>query len=194
MAGAEAELPVSEMTDSDMLLPGALPQLEEHLKSQAASADAAYDARVNSAILRIYQFYPHLLNQDIVLLMLTKAIMTLPEPNFHLVTCLLPETVLATPQVTRLSDMEAFLQTGRFNEFWAAAGAAETRSALDKVAGFDDAVRTCEFRSLCVCVCVCVCSCLPNVAAPVAAAARKGRRACVRVVAVCPVCVGRRPC
>jgi len=140
---AEEERPTTaaELADADMVQPWALPLLEAHLAGQVAGAEAAYDSRINTAILRLYAFYPHLLNADVVTALLAKALTTLPEPHFHLVLCQVPASLQETPAVAALTAMEAALQTGHFARFWELAAAPDVRAVVDKTAGFADSVR-----------------------------------------------------
>lgn len=137
---AEAKT-AAELIDAELVEAKSLPLLEAHLAEQVARADAEFDARINTALLRLYAFYPHLLNTEVVTSLLAKALTTLPEAHFHLVLCQVPAAVQETPAVAKLTEMEAALQTGHFAQFWELAAAAEVRAVVEKTAGFAESVR-----------------------------------------------------
>mmetsp|Transcript_68582 Transcript_68582/g.165867 ORF Transcript_68582/g.165867 Transcript_68582/m.165867 type:complete len:219 (+) Transcript_68582:212-868(+) len=131
----------TELIDAELVDAKSLPLLEAHLTEQCAVAEAAYDSRINTAILRLYAFYPQLLNPEMVTALLAKALTTLPEPHFHLVLCQIPESLQSTPAVAALTAMEAALQTGHFARFWDLAASADARSVVEKTAGFAESIR-----------------------------------------------------
>jgi translation initiation factor 3 subunit K len=74
--------------------------LHRYSPESAAALEAAveeqveqvtYDLDVNMALLKIYQFNPELYNKDVVVNILIKCIMALPQPDFTLCVSMLTE-------------------------------------------------------------------------------------------------------
>ena len=67
--------------------PENLPTLENYVERQAV--ENSYDLEANLAVLKLYQFNPHLYKVDITCLILLKALTNLPHTDFVLCKCLL---------------------------------------------------------------------------------------------------------
>ncbi|KAL9125869.1 MAG: hypothetical protein Q9217_004982 [Psora testacea] len=59
--------------------------------------DRTYDCYANLALLKLYQFNPHLTREDTVTAILTKSLTVFPAPDFSLCLHLLPPHILGTP-------------------------------------------------------------------------------------------------
>ena len=104
----------------------------------------AYSARANFGLLRLYQLYPGASrgSLEMVLLLLTKALTALPEPDFLQAVFLVSPRHMADARVRGLVELDALLQRADFAGFWARAAASpELRATLDRVPGFDETLR-----------------------------------------------------
>lgn len=71
-----------------------------------------------------------------------QALTALPSPDFLLALYLVPGPLQSKqPSIAALIELERTLQTAQFAAFWERAAAPEVRSVLDRVPGFDEAVR-----------------------------------------------------
>ncbi|KAF9968005.1 hypothetical protein BGZ70_007202 [Mortierella alpina] len=114
--------------------------LEEYLATQCSSRKC--DAMANLAILKLYQFNPHLTNDQVVNNILVKALTTLPEPDFNLCLYLLNEQVIAEEPVVRLVALQDMIEQARFPEFWKIYEGDDIYKELTaEVLGFEDAMR-----------------------------------------------------
>lgn len=69
--------------------PDNLPTLERYVEIQ--SLENAYDLEANLAVLKLYQFNPHMYKIDITCQILLKALTNFPYTDFVLCKCLLTE-------------------------------------------------------------------------------------------------------
>ncbi len=102
-----------------------------------------YSARSAHGLLRLYHFFPQRLNPALVEVLLVRALMALPEPDFVQSLSLLPEGA-RTPALPLLVDLEHLLQKAQFSEFWARAREPALEALLARAAlapAFADAVR-----------------------------------------------------
>ncbi|KAL7423277.1 hypothetical protein Q5752_002577 [Cryptotrichosporon argae] len=113
----------------DRYNPSNLSLMEEYLASQIQSGE--HDLLANLAILKLYQFNPHLSNPDVIINILIKALAaTVHGPDFNLCLSLLREPasivhdidsddeslILAMPFLQKLHEL---MRTCRFTTFWA---------------------------------------------------------------------------
>jgi hypothetical protein len=126
--------------DTDFLEASNIAPLEESVAAQAAGS-APYDARACRGLLKLYQQNPARLSVDTVVLLLARALAALPEPDFLLAMYLVPQPLHAHEAVAALAELERLLQMAKFPAFWAKAKEPGARALLDRVAGFDAAVR-----------------------------------------------------
>lgn len=97
---------------------GILPELCNCLDSQVQNG--WYDCEINLAILKLYQFYPdaNTVNPEVMIRVLIKAMMNLPEADFHLAMYLIPEPFHSSEEVEHLVYLVEKLEMGQFKEFW----------------------------------------------------------------------------
>jgi hypothetical protein len=126
--------------DTDFLEAGNIAALEESVAAQAAGG-APYNGRAARGLLKLYQQFPARLSVDTVVLLLARALAALPEPDFLLAMYLVPHSLHAHEAVAALAELERLLQMAKFPAFWAKAKEPGVRALLDRVAGFDAAVR-----------------------------------------------------
>jgi len=113
-----------------------------------------YDCLANLAILKLYQFNPHLYNPDVVVNILIKALTSLSPPDFNLCLALLSERPLAASLeepdpipslLPSLTELHALLQQCRFPRFWELYRSDDLELLRDnytvEVAGFEECVR-----------------------------------------------------
>lgn len=95
-----------------------------------------YHNEANFALLKLYQFYPHLQNVDNLELIFLKALLHLEDflPSLYL----LPYTLQCSEPFTTLQKLAGYLDTAKFGEFWELASSS---GLAQKVSGFDDAAR-----------------------------------------------------
>jgi len=67
--------------------------LEEYLGTQLNTED--YDLMANLAILKLYQFNPHLVNEQVINNILVKSLTAIPNPDFNLCLYLLHENAVS---------------------------------------------------------------------------------------------------
>ncbi|KAG0210342.1 hypothetical protein BGX28_009394 [Mortierella sp. GBA30] len=114
--------------------------LEEYLATQCSSREC--DAMANLAILKLYQFNPHLTNDQVVNNILVKALTTLPEPDFNLCLYLLNEQMVGEEPVIRLVALQDLIEQARFADFWKVYEGDDIYKELTaEVLGFEDAIR-----------------------------------------------------
>jgi hypothetical protein len=99
-----------------------------------------YCARNARSLLRLYQRYPSRARDAVTDVLLLRALMALPEPDFVQALSLLPDAA-ATPAAPALSELEQLLQRAQFGEFWERAQGPSVAPLLVGQAGFVDAAR-----------------------------------------------------
>ncbi|PVU91777.1 hypothetical protein BB561_004216 [Smittium simulii] len=121
-----------------------IPLLEEYVKSQCNSYSASSnDLQANLALLKLYQFNPELLNLDVVLNILVKALTTLPGNEFIMCMYLLNEQLLNDDMLVKLLELKEMLETARFEGFWdMVLNDPQAKELTDGVKGFEDSIRT----------------------------------------------------
>ncbi len=132
---------VSAKLDANAFDAALIPTLEAYVKEQAKTT--TYDARANKALLKLYQFFPEKTDTAVLALLLGKAIMALPSPDFANARFLVPAAVQDSEPFAALIALALKLETAKFDEYWAARAAADNAAAatLAQLAGVDDAVR-----------------------------------------------------
>ncbi|KAK9891664.1 hypothetical protein WA026_015631 [Henosepilachna vigintioctopunctata] len=136
MAEAMKQTVASMLRGIERYNPDNLPTLERYVEIQ--SLENAYDLEANLAILKLYQFNPHLFNEDITCQILLKALTNLPHTDFIMCKCLLNETQMSDEiiQIIYLADI---LEQCEFQLFW-------TRihilpELIQRITGFLDSIR-----------------------------------------------------
>ncbi|KAF8930400.1 hypothetical protein BGZ58_008266 [Dissophora ornata] len=114
--------------------------LEEYLATQCTNKEC--DTLANLAILKLYQFNAHLINDQVVNNILVKALTTLPEPDFNLCLYLLNEQMVNEEPVVRLVALQDLLEQARYADFWKAYEGDDIYKELTaEVLGFEDSIR-----------------------------------------------------
>lgn len=95
-----------------------LPELHKCVLSQVQNG--WYDCEINLAILKLYQFHPDesTVDTDIMIKILIKAMMNLPEADFLLASYLIPEPYQNLEEVQHLALLVEKLEMAQFKEFW----------------------------------------------------------------------------
>ncbi|KAH8835324.1 armadillo-type protein [Flagelloscypha sp. PMI_526] len=133
--------------------------LEDYLYHQTRSQE--YDCLANLAILKLYQFNPHLYNPDIVVNILVKSLTVSPSPDFNLCISLLEERPINIPLeepdplpalLPVLKELHNLLYKCRFPAFWKLYQSAELENLRDnytcEVVGFEDDIREVVVKSV----------------------------------------------
>ncbi|KAJ5933353.1 Winged helix-turn-helix transcription repressor DNA-binding [Penicillium verhagenii] len=117
-----------------------------------------FDCYANLALLKLYQFNPHLLQPDTVTNVLVKALTVFPSPAFSLCLSLLPantQPFAATQEaqtasqnsdfvesVQKLSRLSTLLESAQYTQFWSTLNSDDLYADLTAdVAGFEELVR-----------------------------------------------------
>lgn len=112
-----------------------------------------YDCYANLALLKLYQFNPHLNRDETITNILVKALTVFPSPDFALCLHLLPPYILLKTHPTtsssdlieavqKLRELDTLLETGQFKEFWATLDSDDLYADLiADVTGFEDSIR-----------------------------------------------------
>ncbi|KAF8533454.1 armadillo-type protein [Trichophaea hybrida] len=87
-----------------------------------------YDALANLALLKLYQFNPHLTKEETITNILVKALLVFPSPDFSLCLHLLPPNILdhatatdaLSDAVRKLALLNELIESGGYREFWEA--------------------------------------------------------------------------
>ncbi|KAI5806179.1 armadillo-type protein [Geopyxis carbonaria] len=86
-----------------------------------------YDCLANLALLKLYQFNPHLTKEETITNILVKCLTMFPSPDFALSLHLLPPNILdpkiasdpLADAVRKLTTLNELLESGAYREFWA---------------------------------------------------------------------------
>merc|ERR1711865_871910 len=113
------------------------PQLEEYVGEQIGKGVADLDA--NTALLKLYQFYPELAKVAVVRKILVLALMSLPASDFQLCLFLVSEKVQEEPEIASIASAWEQLETADFGAFWESVKAMPDVLGVPKMA---DAIRS----------------------------------------------------
>ncbi|KAI9799184.1 MAG: hypothetical protein M1833_004224 [Piccolia ochrophora] len=124
---------------------------------QQQCEDRSYDCYANLALLKLYQFNPHLTRDETLTNILVKTLTVFPSPDFSLALSLLPPSTLAphhahsapapgdaplAEAIQKLSVLNTHLESARYADFWAALDGDDLYADLvADVAGFEELVR-----------------------------------------------------
>ncbi|KAI5855453.1 armadillo-type protein [Tricharina praecox] len=109
-----------------------------------------YDALANLALLKLYQFNPHLTKEETITNILVKALTIFPSPDFSLCLHLLPPNILdpktatdaLSEAVRKLAQLNELIESGAYREFWTAFENEDLFADLIvDCAGFEDIMR-----------------------------------------------------
>ncbi|KAF8444298.1 armadillo-type protein [Terfezia claveryi] len=99
---------------------------QDYVQQQCESR--TYDCYANLALLKLYQFNPHLTKDETITNILVKALTVFPGPDFSLCLHLLPPNILLpttsatdtlAEAVQKLHTLSILLESGQYKEFWA---------------------------------------------------------------------------
>ncbi|CAM9541156.1 unnamed protein product, partial [Choristocarpus tenellus] len=94
----------------------AVSQLEDYLEEQVRSK--TYEFEANKALLKLYGFFPDLCKDDMVSLILAKALMNVPSTDFIALMYLVPPPLHRCGPVSSLKQCSEALETAKFVDFW----------------------------------------------------------------------------
>ncbi|KAK6443012.1 hypothetical protein LTR95_000725 [Oleoguttula sp. CCFEE 5521] len=116
-----------------------------------------YDCYANLALLKLYQFNPHLSHPETITNILTKSLTVFPSPDFSLGLALLPPAVLSAAQdpskqtpsstsglseaVATLLSLHRALTNARYTDFWSSLEEDSTADLVADVQGFEEILR-----------------------------------------------------
>ncbi|OJJ60701.1 hypothetical protein ASPSYDRAFT_29228 [Aspergillus sydowii CBS 593.65] len=120
--------------------------------------DRSFDCYANLALLKLYQFNPHLLQPETVTNVLVKALTVFPSPAFSLCLALLPAYTQPFPKteaeaqaaqtsdfvesVQKLARLSSLLESAQYAQFWSTLNSDDLYADLvADVAGFEELVR-----------------------------------------------------
>ncbi|EAU38308.1 conserved hypothetical protein [Aspergillus terreus NIH2624] len=121
--------------------------------------DRTFDCYANLALLKLYQFNPHLLQPETVTNILAKALTVFPSPAFSLCLALLPAHTQPFPatndeaqaasqtsdfveSVQKLARLSTLLESAQYAQFWSTLNSDDLYADLvADVAGFEELVR-----------------------------------------------------
>ena len=126
---------------ADQYAEASVPVLEGYVTQQVSGK--TYDALANKALVKLYQFTPSRCNDEILALVLAKAMMARPSGDITSLLYVAPEALVTrSPLAARLYKCDGLLETSKFAEFWTLArSAADGKAVVDLVPGFTGAVR-----------------------------------------------------
>jgi len=105
----------------------------------------------NLAILKLYQFNPHLVNDVVITNILVKALTAIPNPDFNLCLYLLQEGSLSEDNVSKLVLLQQLLEEARYQEFWEVYEKDDIYKDLTiEAVGFDTAIRKVILTAVCM--------------------------------------------
>ncbi|RMD42103.1 hypothetical protein DV735_g3037, partial [Chaetothyriales sp. CBS 134920] len=126
---------------------------QEYVSQQCE--DKFFDAYACLALLKLYQFNPHLLHPETVTNILVKALTVFPSPAFSLCLALFPAssipygsdiasipTTELTESIQKLTKLNTLLESAQYDAFWSTLESDDIYADLyADVAGFEDLVR-----------------------------------------------------
>ncbi|KAL8900613.1 MAG: hypothetical protein Q9207_005608 [Kuettlingeria erythrocarpa] len=137
--------------------------LQDYVTQQCE--DRSYDCYANLALLKLYQFNPHLLRDETTTNILTKSLTVFPSPDFSLCLHLLPSYILSPPTsasapqnnpssnpapgdaplteaVQKLAHLNTLLSSAKYRQFWNTLNSDDLYADLiADVGGFEDLMR-----------------------------------------------------
>ncbi|EDW72049.1 uncharacterized protein Dwil_GK10740 [Drosophila willistoni] len=117
--------------------PDHLKILESYVQDQAKNN--TYDLEANLAVLKLYQFNPHMLNFEITYTILLKCLTNLPHTDFVMAKCLLLPQQMKDENVQTIIDLADILERADFTLFWQRAEV--NRTMFRHITGFHDSIR-----------------------------------------------------
>ncbi|XP_005184925.1 eukaryotic translation initiation factor 3 subunit K [Musca domestica] len=117
--------------------PDHLKTLEAYVEEQAKNN--TYDLEANLAVLKLYQFNPHMLNHEITYTILLKCLTNLPHTDFVMAKCLLLPQQMKDETVQTIIELADILERTDFVLFWQRADV--NKSLFRHITGFHDSIR-----------------------------------------------------
>ncbi|KAJ9624098.1 hypothetical protein H2203_005546 [Taxawa tesnikishii (nom. ined.)] len=121
---------------------------QDYVASQCENQ--TYDCYANLALLKLYQFNPHLTREETATNILAKALTVFPSPAFSLCLSLLPAHILVpnpsanslAEAVQKLAHLNTLLNNASYSEFWATLDGDDLYADLiADVQGFEELMR-----------------------------------------------------
>ncbi|KAI8035916.1 hypothetical protein M5D96_011347 [Drosophila gunungcola] len=116
--------------------PDHLKTLEAYVQDQAKNN--TYDLEANLAVLKLYQFNPHMLNFDITYTILLKSLTSLPHTDFVMAKCLLLPQQMKDENVQTIIDLADILERADFTLFWQRAETIRKDLLKELLGGIED--------------------------------------------------------
>ncbi|KAJ5308171.1 Eukaryotic translation initiation factor 3 subunit K [Penicillium atrosanguineum] len=102
--------------------------------------DRTFDCYANLALLKLYQFNPHLLQADTVTNVLTKALTVQPFPKANAQA--VSQNNDFVESVQKLSQLSTLLESAQYTQFWSTLNSDDLYADLTAdVAGFEELIR-----------------------------------------------------
>mmetsp|Transcript_5014 Transcript_5014/g.10411 ORF Transcript_5014/g.10411 Transcript_5014/m.10411 type:complete len:221 (+) Transcript_5014:159-821(+) len=141
MSENEMQKAAHGLLETDRYNKDILPELTQCVQAQVDQK--WYDLDINTAILKLYQFYPDadagVVDLDVLLKILALALMRLPAADFKLCLYLVPSQYHLVDSVSQLTKLAEKLEACQFTAFWQLL---EKRpEVLAVVPGLEDALR-----------------------------------------------------
>ncbi|MCJ1308683.1 hypothetical protein MMC25_002337 [Agyrium rufum] len=148
---------ISEILNGlDRYNPGTTTVFQDYVTTQCE--ERSYDCYANLALLKLYQFNPHLARDEVITNILVKALMNFPTPDFSLCLHLLPPHILAssstsaslpaagdaplTEAVQKLTVLNTLLSQADYRRFWSTLDSDDLYADLvADVSGFEEEMR-----------------------------------------------------
>ncbi|XP_062523413.1 eukaryotic translation initiation factor 3 subunit K-like [Corticium candelabrum] len=111
--------------------------LEAYAEQQAE--EGLYNFEANLAVLKLYQFNPHLFKMPVATAILLKALTNLPSTDFQLCRALIQDQYQQEEPLSKVIELANLLETCCFHEFWEMLDS--DRDLIAPAAGFDEAIR-----------------------------------------------------
>ncbi|GAB7337758.1 hypothetical protein MBLNU457_g3032t1 [Dothideomycetes sp. NU457] len=121
---------------------------QDYVQSQCENQ--TYDCYANLALLKLYQFNPHLAKDETITNILTKSLTVFPSPDFSLGLALLPPYTLApnppahslAEAVQKLTVLHSLLTNASYADFWSTLDSDDLYADLiADVQGFEELMR-----------------------------------------------------
>ncbi|CAD7080081.1 unnamed protein product [Hermetia illucens] len=114
-----------------------LKEIEDYVEEQAR--ENTYDLEANLAVLKLYQFNPHMMDLEITYLILLKSLTNLPHTDFVLAKCLLLPVQMQDNTIREIIYLADILEQCDFQLFW---DRVEMNPSLfSRIVGFYDSIR-----------------------------------------------------
>jgi len=136
-----SERAIADLIENNLYDVKIAPKLEEYLQHQTKTGKNDFEA--NRHLLKLYVLSPETCKQDILGLILIKALSALPSNDFLACSYLLPENLHEMEPIKTLFKLANLLETGQFKQFWKELSVSPPSviSLISTVNGFHDSIR-----------------------------------------------------